>query len=184
MEAMKLTRPVFFVGFMGAGKTSVSRKLARITGGACVDIDTYLVRRQDMTIPEIFEKYGEDGFRSIETDVLRELTEKPDALIISCGGGIVKRPENREILKIAGFVVFLRTTADEARARIGDLSSRPLFNDIESARAMVAERMPLYEEVANVIVDTGSKGVGALAYEVKAILEKEGILVPNEQPLP
>lgn len=180
MSAMKLTRPVFFVGFMGAGKTSVSRKLARITGGACVDMDTYLVRRQDMTIPEIFEKYGEDGFRDIETDVLKELAEKPDCLLISCGGGIVKRPENREILKQHGFVVFLFATADEARARINDLSSRPLFNDIESARAMVAERMPLYEEVADVTIQTGSKGVGALAYEVKAALEREGILVPAE----
>lgn len=170
-----LSRPVFFVGFMGAGKTSVSRRLARMCGVASVDADTYLERREGRKIAAIFAEEGEAGFRTIEADVLRELAEK-DPLLISCGGGVVVSAENRELLKRAGFVVYLKVRADEARGRISDLSTRPLFDDIESARRRNAERSPLYEEVADAVVDTAGKNVFAIAREVRAILEKEGVL--------
>ncbi len=170
-----LSRPVFFVGFMGAGKTSVSRRLARMCGVASVDADTYLERREGRKVAAIFEEDGEPGFRSIEADVLRELSEK-EPLLISCGGGVVVSPENREVLKRAGFVVYLKVQADEARGRISDLSTRPLFDDIENARRRNAERGPLYEEVADAVVDTSGKNVFSIAREVRAILEKEGVL--------
>lgn len=172
---MTLSRPVFFVGFMGAGKTSVARRLARTCAMAAVDMDTYLERREGKRVAEIFDESGEEGFRAIETSVLEELAAKEPSLI-SCGGGVVLRPENREILREGGYVVFLRVTADEAASRIRDTSSRPLFNDIESARQRCQDRMPLYEEVADVVVDTAGKSVGRLAWDVRAILEKEGIL--------
>ena len=107
----ELARPVFFVGFMGAGKTSVARRLARTCGVASVDMDTYLERREGKRVKEIFAQAGEDGFRAIETDVLRELAGK-EPLLVSCGGGVVKRDENRAILRDAGFVVYLKVTAD------------------------------------------------------------------------
>ena len=132
-------------------------------------------RREGKRVREIFDEVGEEGFRAIETDVLQDLSAK-DPLLISCGGGVVLRPENRALLKEAGYVVFLRVSADEAASRISDKSSRPLFNDIESARQRCQDRMPLYEEVADVIVDTSGKSVGRLAWDVRAILEKEGIL--------
>ncbi len=93
-ERMELTRPVFFVGFMGAGKTSVARRLARTCGVASVDMDTYIERREGKKVKEIFAEGGEEGFRAIETDVLRELGAKPDPLLISCGGGVVVTPAN------------------------------------------------------------------------------------------
>ena len=105
----ELARPVFFVGFMGAGKTSVARRLARTCGVASVDMDTYLERREGKRVKEIFAQAGEDGFRAIETDVLRELAGK-EPLLVSCGGGVVKRDENRAILRDAGFVVYLKVT--------------------------------------------------------------------------
>ena len=176
-----LTKPVFLIGFMGAGKTSVSRKLARLCGVSSVDMDTYLQRREDCKIAEIFESYGEAAFRRIETDVLRELAAKPEPLLISCGGGVVTSPENIDILKASGFVVYLNVTADEARARIHNMSARPLFTDIENARARNVERRPLYEAAADATVNTGSKSVGRLAHEVKDILEKEGILCPRPE---
>ncbi len=174
-QSYQLERPVFFVGFMGAGKSSVARRLARTLGMASIDMDTYLERREGKRVREIFDEVGEEGFRAIETDVLQDLSAK-DPLLISCGGGVVLRPENRALLKEAGYVVFLRVSADEAASRISDKSSRPLFNDIESARQRCQDRMPLYEEVADVIVDTSGKSVGRLAWDVRAILEKEGIL--------
>ena len=144
----ELARPVFFVGFMGAGKTSVARRLARTCGVASVDMDT---------------------------DVLRELAGK-EPLLVSCGGGVVKRDENRAILRDAGFVVYLKVTADEAKSRISDTSTRPLFQDLDVARKTSEERLPLYAEVADLTIDTAGKNVATIAREVQSALEKEGIL--------
>ena len=156
---MELARPVFFVGFMGAGKTSVARRLARSCSVASVDMDTYLERREGKRVKEIFAESGEEGFRAVETDVLAELAAKEPLLLAE-----------------GGFVVYLRVTADEAASRISDTSSRPLFQDLEAARARCEERLPLYEAVADVTVDTAGKGVAAIAREVQRLLEKEGIL--------
>lgn len=170
-----LGRPVFFVGFMGAGKTSVSRRLARMCRISSIDLDTYIERREDKKVKEIFAAVGEGGFRAMETEVLREFTAAEPALV-SCGGGIVKAAENREILKRGGFVVYLKVSADEAQSRISDLSTRPLFNDLAQARKTNEERLPLYEEVADVVIDTAGKSVGRIAAEVRDVLKKEGIL--------
>lgn len=180
VSAVLLTRPVFFVGFMGAGKTSVSRKLARQLGLAAVDMDTFIERQEEKKVSEIFAEQGEAGFRAIETRVLKELSQREPALI-GCGGGVVLSPENREILKRDGFVVFLKVTAVEARGRISDLSTRPLFNDVDEATKRNEARLPLYEEVADVVIDTADKGVGAIAYEVRTALEKEGVLCAQQK---
>lgn len=174
-EICELSRPVFFVGFMGAGKTSVSRRLARLCSIASIDMDSYIERRDGRRIRDIFAEDGEGFFRDLETQVLREMTQGESALV-SCGGGVVLRPENREILREGGFVVFLKVGADEAKSRISDPSTRPLLGDAEAARKTNAERLPLYEEVADAVVDTSGKGVTALAYQVRSILRKEGIL--------
>ena len=171
----ELARPVFFVGFMGAGKTSVARRLARTCGVASVDMDTYLERREGKRVKEIFAQAGEDGFRAIETDVLRELAGK-EPLLVSCGGGVVTREENRAILAEGGVVVYLEVTADEAASRISDKSTRPLFQDIEAARRRCAERLPLYESVADITVSTAGRSVPSIAWEVQRLLEKEGVL--------
>lgn len=175
-----LTRPVYFVGFMGAGKTSVSRKLARQCGLASIDMDTFIERQEGKKVAEIFAEGGEASFRVIETEVLRELSNREPALI-GCGGGVVTTPASREILKEAGFVVFLKVSAYEARDRISDLSTRPLFNDVDEAAARNAARLPFYEEVADVTIDTAGKGVSAIAKEVREVLKKEGVLCVRQK---
>lgn len=172
----ELTRPVFFIGFMGAGKSSVARKLARKCGIASVDMDKYIERKARKTIPEIFAESGENGFRELETDVLRELSEDVYPMLISCGGGIVVKSENIEILKQRGFVVHLVVDVDEASRRISDKSSRPLFSDLESARSRLEERRPMYESAADVSVITDGKSVYEIASEIQSLLEQEGVL--------
>lgn len=173
--ASTLAKPVFFVGFMGAGKTSVARKLARLAGLSAIDMDTFIERRCDMKVKRIFAEFGEERFRSIETDVLRELASGEPRLV-SCGGGVVLAAENRAILKEQGYVVYLQVTAAEAASRISDLSTRPLFGDLERAEAVIQGRLPLYEEVADLAVNTAGKGSGVIAREVFSLLKREGIL--------
>ena len=174
-DRYELKRPVFSVGFMGAGKTSVARRLARQCHVASVDMYTYLERREGKKVKAIFAESGEEGFRALETDVLGELAAK-EPLLVSCGGGVVTREENRAILERAGFVVHLKVSADEAAGRISDTSTRPLFQNLDAARERCEERGPLYERVADATVDTAGKSVPAIAREVQNVLVKEGVL--------
>lgn len=172
----ELDRPVFLVGFMGAGKTSVARKLARMAGVASVDMDTYIERCEHKRVKDIFAEVGEEGFRAIETQTLYELGMKKDPMVVSCGGGVVLRPENRKALSELGLVVYLSVTAAEAASRISDVSSRPLFGDLQNAQRVINERLPLYEEVADVTIDTVGRGSSSIAHEVFDILKEKGVL--------
>ncbi len=171
----ELTRNVFFVGFMVAGKTSTSRRLARQCGLATIDLDAYIERRERRAINQIFADQGEQGFRDMETEVLREFAHK-GPMLVSCGGGIVLREENRKILKENGFVVYLQVTAEQAVERVGDVSTRPLFKNLETARKTIDGRLPMYEDAASCAIDTNGKSINMVAQEVQDILEKEGIL--------
>ncbi len=171
----ELTRNVFFVGFMVAGKTSTSRRLARQCGLATIDLDAYIERRERRAINQIFADQGEQGFRDMETEVLDEFAHK-GPMLVSCGGGIVLREENRKILKENGFVVYLQVTAEQAVERVGDVSTRPLFKNLETARKTIEGRLPMYEDAASVAIDTNGKSINMVAQEIQDILEKEGIL--------
>ena len=172
----KLNSTVFLIGFMGAGKSTVARKLARNLGVAALDMDKYIERAQGLTIRQIFDQWGEGEFRRIENRTLEEISKSDEPLLVSCGGGIVLNPANREIMKSTGKVVHLLVDADEAAERIGDKTSRPLFNDMESARELCRKRLPLYEEAADVTVLTGRRGVNSIAAEVASWLQEEGAI--------
>lgn len=172
-----LTKPVFFIGFMGAGKTSVSKHLAVTHGLASIDADQYLEFREDRIIADIFREDGEEFFRDLETDVLRDLCSRSPRLI-GCGGGVVtKRPENAQIMRDSGYVVYLKVTADGAAARIPNTESRPMFKNLETARKTIVERQPQYEAAAHCEVDTENRTVCDIVAEVADILLREGVLV-------
>ena len=149
---------IVLIGFMGAGKSSVGRALARITGLPRFDTDEIVAARFGLTIAEIFEKHGEEKFREAEMETLRTLRGKGAAIIVT-GGGMVLRPENREALRELGSVIYL--SADEVTlfARISRRSTRPLLRT-ENPRRTISEllgpRLPLYREVADTEIDTSS----------------------------
>ena len=172
-----LQKPVFFIGFMGAGKTSVSQQIAVTCGLASIDADEYLELREDRIIADIFAEDGEEAFRDIETDVLRDLASRSPRLI-GCGGGVVtKRPENARIMKDAGFVVYLKVLADGAAARIPNTESRPMFKNLETARKTIIERQPQYEAAADIEVDTEGRTIREVAEEVVSRLLEHGIMI-------
>lgn len=170
----QLKRPVFLIGFMGAGKSSVGRRLARKYGFTLIDADTYIEEKEGRTISSIFEQEGEDRFRDLESASLDELSSEP--CIISTGGGVVKRSANRAFMKDRGFVVYLSVTADVAAERISDKSTRPLFNDLDSVRKLIAERTPLYESAADCIVNTVGLNVLQISNEVFRILREHNLV--------
>lgn len=178
LEGYRLEKPVFLIGFMGAGKTSVSQQLAVTMGLASIDADEYLELREDRIIADIFAEDGEEGFRAIETDVLKDLAKRSPRLI-GCGGGAPLRAENAKIMKDSGFVVYLEVTADEAAARIPNTDSRPMFKDLDTARKTIVERIPKYEAAADVKVETVGRSVREVAEEVAEALSKAGVLVKD-----
>lgn len=177
----ELTKPVFFIGFMGAGKTSVSQQLAVTHGLASIDADEYLELRENRVIADIFAEDGEEFFRDLETDVLKDLAQRSPRLI-GCGGGVVtKRPENAQIMKEYGFVVYLMVTADGAAKRIPNTDSRPMFKNLETARKTIVERAPQYEAAADVSVQTEGRSVPEIAEEIAQILLDRGVMVKVEE---
>ena len=147
---------IVLIGFMGAGKSSVGRTLARMTGLPRFDTDELVAARFGLTVSEIFETKGEEKFREAETDALRELAGRRGA-IITTGGGILLRPKNAGLVRGLGTVVHLE--ADEATLfrRINRRATRPLLRT-ENPRATLMEllrvRLPLYRAAADLEVDT------------------------------
>lgn len=159
------------VGYMGSGKTTVGRLLARRTGRNFVDLDVEIFRKAGRTIPEIFAAGGEDRFRDLEHAALLDALATEEAAVISCGGGAVSRPENRAALR-ATPTVFLREDIDVLYARTRG-ANRPLRGDSREGFARrYAERLPLYREVADVEVRADGRGAADVAEEVERCLSR------------
>jgi shikimate kinase / 3-dehydroquinate synthase len=158
---------LFLTGFMGAGKSTVGRLVAQRLGLPFVDVDALVEEREGRTIPAIFSESGEDAFRCAETDALALLAAQPDA-VVACGGGIVLRDENRALLKSLGRVFYLVVTAEEALARLGDASGRPLLAGEAGrmATTLLDGRSALYRAVADDAVDTAGLSPDAVADEI------------------
>ena len=169
--SIALPENIFLVGLMGAGKSTVGRLLARRLSKRFVDTDHEIEKRNGVTIPVIFEIEGEDGFRRREQEVLADLAQE-QGLVLSTGGGIVLRPENREALRNHGFVVYFNARPELLAERTKHDRSRPLLNvedPLARLRQLHAVRDPLYREVAHAIVETGR---GAPQQVVQAILSE------------
>ena len=159
---------IFLVGMTGAGKTTIGKALARKLDRQFFDTDQVIAQRTGVAIPIIFEIEGEDGFRSRESTVIRDLSQLSNS-VIATGGGVVLRERNREILKTAGTVIYLRASPDDLWRRTSRDRNRPLLqtaNPQQTLRDLYAQRDPLYHEVADIIVDTSSQSVLRLVNEL------------------
>jgi len=144
-------RPVFLIGMMGAGKTTIGRLLAQALHYRFLDADAELERRAGVRVATMFELEGEDGFREREAQLLAELTLQP-GIVLATGGGAVLRADNRECLRRRGLVVFLDVAAAEIARRTQHDLSRPLLQAPDRRariEALLEQRLPLYQATAH-----------------------------------
>ncbi|ALH94993.1 shikimate kinase AroK [Acinetobacter equi] len=167
---------IYLVGPMGAGKTTVGRHLAELLGREFLDSDHEIERRTGASIPWIFEKEGEPGFRSRETMVINELT-KQSSLVLATGGGAVTQAPNREYLNKRGIVIYLYTPVEIQLQRTYRDKNRPLLqveNPEQKLTDLLAIRDPLYRDVAHYIIETNQGAARDLAQRIlNLIISKE-----------
>jgi len=174
---------IVLVGPMGAGKSTVGRGLATLLKRQFVDSDQEIEKRTGVDIPTIFEFEGEEGFRNRESEMLRELLAREN-IVLATGGGIVMRPENRELLK-QHCVLYLRVPVSEQFRRTRKSRRRPLLNAADNPRKRLEElfelRDPLYQEVATIVLQGRHQRVGEA---VQAACEALQVQRPDLCPIP
>jgi len=173
---------IFLVGLMGAGKTSVGRRLARRLGKTFFDCDEEIERATGVKIPVIFDIEGEAGFRAREARMLAELALRAD-IVLATGGGAVLSAENRRVLVGNGVVVYLRAVATDLWTRTRHDRNRPLLRTGEPLarlEQLYAERDPIYRSIADIIVDTGNQSLGSLAHRLEErLIERQSAAAEN-----
>ena len=170
---MKREWKLCLTGFMGSGKSSVAPLIALTLRIPHLDLDQLVVEQSNRkSISEIFEQDGEDVFRERETAALKGVMVRRH-LILSPGGGLICSEQNRSLLKLNGFkLIYLQTSFSEILIRVKkDSSDRPLFNDLEPARALYLNRVRIYQEFHDLTVSTDQKTPQQVAREVVELLK-------------
>lgn len=155
---------------MGAGKSTVGVRLSYRLKIPFEDTDKVIERKQNMSVSEIFDTYGEDAFRRLETELLVEMGQRKTVSVIALGGGTPMRPENREKIKSLGTVVYLRATPETVMERLKDDAARPLLqggNVRTKIESMLAVRGPVYESLGDCIIDTDTKTLQDIVDEIE-----------------
>lgn len=157
---------------MGSGKTTIGKQIAERLKKTFYDSDYEIEKRTGVSIPVIFDIEGEEGFRNRETRMLDELTQKEN-VVVATGGGAILREANRTYLRDRGTVIYLRADIDELLKRTRRDRNRPLLNNgarRATLEKLLQQRGPLYQQEADVEVDTGSLSATQVAKNIMALL--------------
>lgn len=167
-----MDKNIVLIGFMGSGKTSVGKKLSMVLKREFIDMDDFIVNREGMSVNEIFNTKGEAYFRSIEREICQRLSE-PKSKIIATGGGVIKSEENVANLKKGGLVIYLKSTPKQIAYNLRYDNSRPLLaggNKEEKISKLMAEREPVYNKCADVIIDVSDIDIDQTLEKIKNLL--------------
>ena len=159
---------LFLIGFMGAGKSSVSAGLGRMLGREVVEMDERIAAREGMSIPELFAQKGEPYFRACETALLKSFAQGAPR-IVSCGGGVPLREENVAAMRESGTVVLLTASPEVILERVKDSDERPLLQghkDVPYIAALMEQRRPKYEAAADITMDTSRLNIEEVCRQV------------------
>ena len=163
---------IVLIGFMGAGKTTVSEYLSTMFAMDVVEMDQVIAEREGMSISDIFATYGEEYFRNRETQLLKEMQLRKQA-VISCGGGAALREENVIEMKKNGRVVLLTASPRTIYDRVKDSTDRPILNgnnNVEFITELMENRREKYEKAADIVIYTDKKSVLQICEELIAKL--------------
>lgn len=161
---------IILIGFMGCGKTSIGIRLSYSRKLVLTDTDKQIEREQQKSISEIFKESGEAAFRDMETAYLKKLLTESGSSIISTGGGLPLREENRVLLHKLGTAVYLRAKPETIYERLKEDTTRPLLqgeNPMQKITALMAERAKVYEQAADMIIDVDGKEYDELLTEIE-----------------
>jgi 3-dehydroquinate synthase len=153
---------------MGAGKTTIGRILARKLGLRFIDSDHEIEARTGASIPWIFEIEGEESFRRREAEVIRELSAQ-QGVVLATGGGAILNPDSRALLAARGTVVYLRASVNSILVRTAHDKNRPLLQTADPRKKLeelMAQREPLYQEMAHIVIDTGRPNVQSMVHTI------------------
>ena len=163
-----MARNIFFVGPMGAGKTTIGRQLAKQLKRDFYDSDREIEQRTGVSIPLIFELEQEEGFRKREQAMIDELTQLEN-IVLATGGGAVLAPENRNHLSTRGYVIYLYAPISQLLRRTSHDKNRPLLqteNPRQKLEQLMAVRDPLYREVADTVIKTDNLPVKQVVKQI------------------
>ncbi|MGH8455350.1 MAG: shikimate kinase AroK [Stenotrophobium sp.] len=166
---------IFLIGPMGAGKTTVGKRLAETRGLEFVDSDQEIESRTGVDVAFIFEKEGEAGFRKRERAIIAELSAR-SGIVLATGGGAVLDADNRQFLSARGFVVYLHASVEQQMARTIRTENRPLLQNAGNRRdvleSLFSARDALYREIADLVLQTDGRNARLLARDIEDHLER------------
>ncbi len=177
IQARKLfSYNIVLIGFMGAGKTTISDYLSTMFDMKIVEMDQVIAEKEEMSIPDIFATYGEEYFRDLETKLLIEMQSQKNT-VISCGGGAALREENVIEMKKNGRVVLLTASPETVHERVKDSDDRPVLGknkSVERIAELMEKRREKYEAAADIVVQTDGKSILQICEElIKKLLEMD-----------
>ncbi|MDO4272528.1 MAG: shikimate kinase [Eubacteriales bacterium] len=165
---------IVIIGFMGSGKTRVGKRLSQDLGMPFIDVDRVVVKKMDLSVKEIFQRFGEPFYRALETMTIKALIEDKEPKVISLGAGLPVQEQNQKYINQLGTVVYLKGSLDTLRKRLEGSSTDPLLegeNREEKIKKLLKQRDPIYAKFADIEVVTGVKPFEGLIEEIEQNLE-------------
>ena len=163
---------IFIIGSMGSGKTSIGKILAKDNHLSFLDTDHEIIRSCGYSIPDIFEKFGEEHFRNLETEQLRKM-DTIENHVISTGGGIVLKDDNKKLMKSLGLIIFLDINISSQMDRVKNRKNRPLLSNKnlkDNLLSLKEIRDPIYKKISNYIIDVSGKERNQVISEIQKII--------------
>lgn len=159
---------IVLIGFMGSGKSTIAQYLSSNFSMEIIEMDQLIAQRENMSIPDIFSTRGEEYFRNLETNLLKEMQTQQNK-IISCGGGAALRAENVAEMKKNGKVILLTASPETILERVKYDNSRPVLKgrkNVEGISKLMEQRREKYEAAADIIISTDHKSIPQICEEI------------------